>query len=149
MKKRAISHFFMGTVLAFSIEILVMTFAVLLEGGESMPVIMNVEAFALAVCCSVIGTVFNSNRLSFLVQAVLTYVFSLATVLLFAFMFHWESMGHGFFAGKSLIILVIVLFTVGYSVTMTVTFFTQKRKQKRMNEKLAEYQKKSNDSGKQ
>lgn len=143
MKIKAISHFLIGIVISFTIEILVMTIAVLIAGGDAIPVSMIWQAFALAFSCSIVGTIFSSDKLSFLLQAIFTYVFSLTTVLLFSFLFHWESMSDGIFTGISYFVIIIGLFTTGYSVTMLLTFILQNKKKKIMNEKLAEFKEKS------
>ena len=56
--KRAVLNFFAGLVISYTIEILVMTLAVILTGGASVPVFMLMEGFALAACCSLIGVFF-------------------------------------------------------------------------------------------
>jgi hypothetical protein len=143
MKIKAITHFLIGIVISFTIEIVVMTIAVLIAGGVAIPVSMIWQAFALAISCSIVGTIFSSDKLSFLLQAIFTYVFSLTTVLLFSFLFHWESMSDGIFTGISYFVIIIGLFTTGYSVTMLLTFILQNKKKKIMNEKLAEFKEKS------
>lgn len=143
MKKRVFSHFIIGIMISFTIEILVMTSAVLFAGGDTLPVIMNCQAFGLAICCSVIGTIFRSDKLSFKLQVIFTYVFSLITVLVFSYTFHWDGMGGGIFTGTSFLVIIIVLFTVGYSVTMAITWLYQQKMKKRLNDKLAEYQQKA------
>lgn len=143
MKNRAISHFLIGIVISFTIEIVVMTTAVLMAGGDTIPVSMIWQAFALAISCSIVGTIFSSDKLSFLLQAIFTYAFSLTTVLLFSFLFRWDSMSDGIFTGISYFVIIIGLFTTGYSVTMLLTFILQNKKKKIMNEKLAEFKEKS------
>ncbi len=143
MKKRVLSHFITGIMISFTIEILVMTLAVLFAGGDSLPVSMICQAFALAACCSVIGTIFSSDKLSFRMQVIFTYVFSLITVLFFSYTFHWEGMGDGIFTGTSFLVIIITLFTVGYSITMTITWLSHKKMKKRMNDKLTEYKQKA------
>ncbi len=139
MKKRMLSHFIIGIVTSFTIEILVMTLAVAMAGSDTIPVSMIGQAFALAISCSLIGAVFSADRLNLILQTVFTYIFSLATVLLFSLMFQWNSMGEGIFNGKSFFAIMVGLFTLGYIITMAFTWEYQKKKNKLMNEKLAEY----------
>ncbi len=139
MSKRAIISFFAGLVISYTIEILVMTFAVVLAGQESIPVFMIVEAFGLAACCSLIGAVFSSDKLSFLLQAALTYIFSFVVIILFSFMFKWYDLGHGMFKGKSFFVIIIGLFTIGYILILLIRWVIQKKRMKLMNAKLTEY----------
>jgi len=139
MKIRRISHFLIGVVISFSIEILVMTLAVATTGSETILVSMIGQAFLLAICCALVGAICCADRLSFLLQAVLTYIFALATVLLFSWMFHWNNLSDGIFKGRSFFVLLFVLFTLSYTVTMLFTWIYQKKKKKLMNDKLAKY----------
>lgn len=139
MKNKSGLHFMIGIFFSFTIEILVMTLSVVMTGGDEVPVSLIGQAFALAVSCALIGVVCCTDRLSFLLQAVFTYIFALATVLLFSLMFHWNNMGEGILKGNSFFVVLFVLFTLSYSVTMSITWVYQKKKKKLMNDKLAEY----------
>ena len=139
MKNKSSLHFMIGIFFPFTIEILVMALAVVMTGGNTIPVSMIGQAFALAVSCALIGVVCSTDRLSFLLQAVFTYIFALATVLLFSLLFHWNHLGEGLLKGNSFFVVLFVLFTLSYSVTMSITWGYQKRKKKLMNDKLAEY----------
>ncbi|GEM_PF-1275089 len=148
MNKRIIINFFVALVISYTIEILVMALTVVLTGGDSIPVSMIAEAFGLAVCCSVIGAVFSADRLSFLLQAVLTYVFSFLVIIIFSFMFRWYDLGEGILKGKSFFAIILGLFTVGYVLVLCIKGAIQKKNMKLMNEKLTKY-KESNKKGKQ
>jgi hypothetical protein len=139
MKKRMASHFFIGIVISFTIEILVMAFATALGGQGTIAVSLIGQAFALSICCALVGTICSADRLSFFMQAVFTYILALATVLLFSFVFDWGNMGEGIFNGNSFIVMLIILFTISYSITMLFTWVYQKKKKKLMNDKLAKY----------
>ena len=139
MKNRSSLHFVIGILFSFTIEILVMTFSVVMTGDEMIPVSLIGQAFALAVSCALIGLVCCTDRLSFLLQAVFTYIFALATVLIFSLMFHWNNMGEGILKGNSFFVVLFVLFTLSYIVTMSITWVYQQKKKKLMNDKLAEY----------
>lgn len=140
MKKRAIAHFMNGIMISFTIEMIVITLAVLVGGGDSLPVSLICQVFGLAVSCAVIGTIFYSDKLSFRMQTVFTYIFTLITVLAFAYTFQWEGMGDGLFTGTSFLVIIISLFTVGYSLTMTFIWLYQKKMKKQLNDKLTEFQ---------
>ena len=149
MKKRAIAHFMNGIMISFTIEVIVITLAVLVGGGDSLPISLICQVFGLAISCAVIGTIFYSDKLSFRMQTVFTYIFTLITVLAFAYTFQWEGMGDGLFAGTSFLLIIITLFTIGYSITLTITWFYQKKMKKRMNDKLTEFQQKSRNEEKE
>ncbi len=140
--KRAVINFFAGLVISYTIEVLVMTLAVILTGESSVPVFMLMEGFALAVCCSLIGAFFSADRLGFLLQAVLTYISSFAVIMIFCFMFKWYDMGPDILRGKSFFGIIIGLFTAGYIITMLIRMSFQKKSMKQMNEKLMEYKEK-------
>jgi len=139
MKFRSVSHFMIGVVISFTIEILVMTLAVVMTGSDTILVSMIGQAFLLSICCALVGAVCSADRLSFLLQAVLTYIFALSTVLLFSWMFKWNSLNDGIFKGKSFFVILFVLFTLCYSITMLFTWVYQKKKKKLLNDKLTEY----------
>jgi hypothetical protein len=136
---KSIIHLLIGIVISFTIEILVMTIAVVITGGTTLPVSLIMQGFALAVCCSLIGTIFSSERLDFRIQTVLTYMFSLFILLLFTVMFRWYESGSGILQGKSFFGLVILLFTIGYGATMFLRWKQQKRNTKIFNEKLLDF----------
>ena len=137
--KRAVCNFFAGLVISYTIEVLVMTLAVILTGEASVPVFMLMEGFALAACCSLIGAFFSADRLSFPLQAVLTYISSFAVIMIFSFMFKWYELGPDILNGKSFFGVIIGLFTAGYIITMLIRRSLQKKSMIRMNEKLMEY----------
>ncbi len=142
--KRAVLNFFAGLVISYTIEVLVMTLAIILTGEASVPVFMLIEGFALAVCCSLIGVLFSADRLSFLLQAVLAYISSFAVIMIFSFMFKWYELGPDILNGKSFFGVIIGLFTAGYIITMLIKMSLQKKSMKRMNEKLMEYKENNN-----
>lgn len=139
MNKRTGINFLAGLVISYTIEVLVMTLTVIITGGKSVPVYILLEGFGLAVCTSLIGAVFSADRLSFWFQAVLTYIFTFAVILIFFFMFKWYDTGHGIFNGKSLFVVIIGLFTVMYIIIILIRSVVQKKSTELMNAKLTEY----------
>lgn len=137
--KRAVINFFTGLVISYTIEVLVMTLAVMLTGGASVPVFMLIEGFAMAACCSLIGAFFSADRLGFLLQAVLTYISSFAVIMIFSYMFKWYELGPDIINGKSFFGVIIGLFTTGYIIIILIRTLLQKKSMKQMNEKLMEY----------
>lgn len=147
MKNRILINFFAGLVISYTIEVLVICIAVILDGEQAMPVAILLEAFGLAACCSLIGAVFSSEKLSFLVQVSVSYLFAFLVIVIFLLGFKWYDLGEGILKGKSLFALVIGLFTFFYIIIVLLRLFFQKKKMKLMNEKLTEY-KENNNRGK-
>jgi hypothetical protein len=144
MNNSKVVQFIAGLALAFSIEILVMSIAVAVSGASSIPVFLIFEAFGLAISCSIMGAVFSSDKLTFLTQGILTFIFSYSAVILFSFMFHWYELSDGYLSGKRYFIVLTILFTVFYSLTMTLRGIYLYRTKKKLNEKLIEYKRKAN-----
>lgn len=140
---KRIIYVLLGIVISFTIAILVMTLAVILTGGSTLPVSLIMQGFALSVCCTLIGTIFSSERLGFMIQAVLTYIFSLFILLLFTVMFRWYESGEGILHGKSFFGVIILLFTLGYGASMFIRRYQQKRDTKVFNDKLLDYKEKN------
>lgn len=139
MKNRILINFFAGLVISYTIEVLVICIAVILDGKQVMPVAILLEAFGLAACCSLIGAVFSSEKLSFLVQVSVSYLFAFLVIVIFLLGFKWYDLGEGIFKGKSMFALVIGLFTFFYLIIVLLRLYFQKKKMKLLNEKLTEY----------
>jgi hypothetical protein len=144
MKSRVFINFFMGLVISYTIEVLIISLAVILDGKHVIPAAILIEAFGLAACCSLIGAVFSSEKLNFLVQVTLSYIFAFLVIVFFCLGFKWYDYGDGIFKGRSLFALVIGLFTFFYMVIVLLRLFLQKKKMKFMNEKLTEYKENNN-----
>ncbi|WFR55890.1 DUF3021 family protein [Anaerocolumna sp. AGMB13025] len=139
MKNRILINFFAGLVISYTIEVLVICIAVILDGKQVMPVAILLEAFGLAACCSLIGAVFSSEKLSFLVQVSVSYLFAFLVIVIFLLGFKWYDLGEGLLKGKSMFALVIGLFTFFYLIIVLLRLYFQKKKMKLLNEKLTEY----------
>ncbi|MFU0828820.1 MAG: DUF3021 domain-containing protein [Lachnoclostridium sp.] len=143
MKKKVVINFLAGLVISYTIEVLVMTVSVIIAGSHNVPVYMLMEGFALAACCSLIGAVFTSDRLSFLMQSLLTYFSVLAIIIIFSIMCRWYDNEPEELKGKSFFIVIISLFTIIYILIIGIRLALQKKDTKLMNEKLTEYKEKN------
>ena len=140
MKKQTLGYFVLGIMIAFTIAIL--TESVILAAGfetAMVPVSMIWQSFALAVICSLINLVYQSERLKFVWKSIIGYVLTTAAIMTCILVFGWMGIGGSnidlTYAGS----VMFIVSTLSYLVTWLIIWRVNKAKAKKLNEKLNEY----------
>ena len=90
MKNNKIKYFFLGIMIAFSISVIIISAVMTIASDSGMvPVSLIWQALLLSALCSLINLVYQSEKIKFVWQSIIAYVFTTVTIMSCSMIFDW------------------------------------------------------------
>ncbi|HEX2945369.1 MAG TPA: DUF3021 family protein [Clostridia bacterium] len=142
MKKQSLEYFVLGILIAFTIAVLMQS-AILAAAAENaaIPVRMILQSFILAVLCSLINLVYQSEKLKFIWKSIIGYLLTTGTIITCSVYFGWLAFGGSSFDTFNTVIVLFAVCTLFYLFTWLFILQVTRAKARMLNEKLNEYKK--------
>jgi hypothetical protein len=142
MKKKLLMDFFLGILISFTISALFITSVYTFSGESTIPVHLIWQSLGLSTLCSLINLIYRMDNLSFLLQSILGYFLTTATIMTYGVLFGWYKFWD-YNSKKTLLPLILFLIcSLFYFFTWLIIWQVNKAKKRKMNNKLKEYKQK-------
>lgn len=139
MKNNKIKYFFLGIMIAFSISVIIISAVMTIASDSGMvPVSLIWQALLLSALCSLINLVYQSEKIKFVWQSIIAYVFTTVTIMSCSMIFDWYP-----FDGLRTVLISFLLYSICYLITWIIIWKVTKAKEKELNKKLMEYKQKN------